>query len=112
MSDELDMAEACLDQFLAKVDPACTAAGDAASLVAAAASIERKAAAIKTLCAARMALSSVWKNAGHHSAAHWLAATSGTDLGEAARTLKTAEALGSLPLRLLAPPSPDHSPGL
>src|SRR5271170_1471724 len=98
MSDDLNESETALDRFLAKADPACTANADAALVVTIAASIERKAAAVKTLYAARGAQASTWKDAGHRSAAHWLAATSGVDLGEANRTMETAEAIGSLPL--------------
>ncbi len=98
MSAELTESEAALDRFLAKADPICTASSDAAVVVAIAASIERKAAAVKTLYATGMAQSSVWKDAGHRSAAHWLAEKSGVGLGQANDTLETAEALGSLPL--------------
>ncbi len=98
MSADLSESEAALDRFLAKADPTCTASSDAALVVTIAASIERKAAAVKTLYATGMAQSPVWKDAGHRSAAHWLAEKSGVGLGEAVDTLKTAEALGSLPL--------------
>ncbi len=98
MSAELSELETALDRYLAKADPARTATSDAAAVVTIAASIERKAAAVKTLYAARMAQSTEWKEAGHRSAASWLAATSGVGLGEARGTLETAEALGSLPL--------------
>jgi hypothetical protein len=98
MSAELNTSEAALDRFLAKADPACTANADAALVVAIATRLERKAAAVKTLYATGMAQSSVWKDAGHRSAADWLAETSGVDRGEASRTMETAEALGSLPL--------------
>ncbi len=98
MSGDLTKSEAFLDRFLTDADPACTASSDAALVVTIAASIERKAAAVKTLFAARMAESSVWKDTGHRSPASWLAEKSGTDLGQAAGTLETAEALAFLPL--------------
>jgi hypothetical protein len=98
MSAELDASEAALDRFLAQADPDCTAAPDATSVVETATSIVRKGMAVVTLYAARMAQDSAWKDAGHRSAADWLAEKSGVGRGEANRTMETAEALGSLPL--------------
>src|SRR5271156_3538269 len=98
MSGSLSSATAEIRGFLADADPARTSCDDAAWVTAIGAEIERLGVAVKTLFAARGAGASVWKDAGHRSAAHWLAATSGVDLGEANRTMETAEALGSLPL--------------
>ncbi len=98
MSGDLTKSEAFLDRFLTGADPACTATSDATSVVEIATAIRRKADAVVTLYAARMAQSSVWKDAGHRSPADWLAEKSGVGRGEAIRTMETAEALGSLPL--------------
>jgi hypothetical protein len=39
----------------------------------------------------------VWRQAGYRSAAHWVAATTGTTIGAASRTLETARSLDQLP---------------
>lgn len=39
----------------------------------------------------------MWRDGGHRSAAHWVAATTGETVGAAARTLETARALEQLP---------------
>ncbi len=39
----------------------------------------------------------MWRDAGHRSAAHWVAETTGETVGAAARTLETARALEELP---------------
>jgi Domain of unknown function (DUF222)/HNH endonuclease len=98
MSASFSKMKADLRSFLATADPERTSIADAVSVVTDMVDMERMVVAIKTLYATRMAQSSVWKDAGHRSAAHWLAEKSGTDLGQATGTFETAEALGSLPL--------------
>ena len=97
MSTALAKVTSELRSFLGRADPARTSAGDAASVVALGAEIERLGASIKTLYAARAAESDVWREDGHRSAASWLASTSGTGLGEAIGTLEAAERLVRLP---------------
>ncbi len=98
MSGSLSIGTAEIRGFLADAEPELFSCDDAAWVTAMGAEIERLGVAVKTLFAARGAQGSVWKDAGHRSAAHWLAEKSGVALGEAVDTLKTAEALGSLPL--------------
>jgi hypothetical protein len=59
--------------------------------------IERHAAAAKTLLAARVEDARVWARAGDQSAAHHLARTSGTTIGQAQAGLETAKRLRQLP---------------
>jgi uncharacterized protein DUF222 len=70
---------------------------DAAALVELAARGERICASIKSLGARRVEESNVWREAGHRSAAHWVADATGETVGAAARTLETARALEQLP---------------
>ncbi len=98
MSGSFSQMKAELRSFLANADPQRTAIPDAVSVVTDMVDLERMVVAIKTLYAARMAQSSVWKDAGHRTPADWLAEKSGVGRGEAIRTMETAEALGSLPL--------------
>jgi hypothetical protein len=54
-------------------------------------------AAMKARLARRVDETRVWRNGGHRSAAHFVAATTGTTVGAASRTLETARALDELP---------------
>lgn len=73
--------------------------GDVArDLVEAAAEGERLFGAIKALAARRVAATRSWKRAGcFRNAASWMAAVSGTTVGQAASTLETAQRLHALP---------------
>src|SRR5207244_624032 len=53
--------------------------------------------AMKALLARRIEETKVWRDAGHRSAAHWVAETTGETVGAACRTLETARALDALP---------------
>ena len=53
-------------------------------------------ASVKARLARRVAESNAWQHGGHKSAAHAVAATTGTSVGEAARVLQTAERLEEL----------------
>jgi hypothetical protein len=79
------------------LDPACLDGRDAAALVELAARGERICAAIKARGARRVDETKVWRDGGHRSAAHFVAATAGTTVGAATRTLETARALDELP---------------
>ncbi len=78
-------------------DPALVSAGDAATVVDHAAAIEKAAATIKALAAARVADSDLWRRSGDRSAAHHLARTTGTTVGAAADALAVARRLDQLP---------------
>lgn len=79
------------------LDPARCSTDDAAKVVALFAEVERIGAAGKLLFAPRAAEGRVWKEAGHRSAASWLAQLSGGSAGEAMALLETAERLSALP---------------
>ncbi|MGH9013889.1 MAG: DUF222 domain-containing protein [Acidimicrobiia bacterium] len=79
------------------LDPACLEGRDAAALVELAARGERICAAIKARGARRVDETRVWRDGGHRSAAHWIAATTGETVGAASRTLETVRALDDLP---------------
>jgi hypothetical protein len=66
-------------------------------IVAAATAIERMAAAIKTVAAARVAQSGSWRASGDRSPAHELARETGTTIGAARETLETGDRLTKLP---------------
>jgi hypothetical protein len=69
----------------------------AATLLERAADIERIAASIRTYAARRVSESKIWQRDGHHSAAHMIAATTGTTVTSAVRVLQTARRLEELP---------------
>jgi len=78
-------------------DAALVSASDASLVVDHAAAIEKTAATIKALAAARLAETDVWRRAGDRTAAHHLARTTGTTVGAAADAINTARRLEQLP---------------
>jgi len=93
----LETARRELTRHLADADPDRVTTAQAAELVALFAEIERLGSSGKVLYARRAAQSLVWRDQGHRSPAAWMAATTGTGLGEAIGALETSAALGSLP---------------
>jgi uncharacterized protein DUF222 len=79
------------------LDPARIDGHDAASLLDAVTEGERVCGAMKALLARRIEDTKVWREAGHRSAAHWIAEATGETIGVACRTLATARALDGLP---------------
>jgi hypothetical protein len=79
------------------LDPACIDGHDAAALFDAVSEGERVCGAMKALLARRIDETKVWREAGHRSAAHWVADATGETVGAACRALETAWALGALP---------------
>jgi Domain of unknown function (DUF222) len=79
------------------LDPARIDGHDAAALFDAVSEGERVCSAMKALLARRIEETKVWREAGHRSAAHWVAEATGETVGAAARTLETARALEQLP---------------
>ena len=90
-------AVADLSAYLADLDPALITTAQAAELYAVFAEVRRLGSAGELLLAPRAAQSEGWKDDGHRSAAAWMAATSGTGLGEAIATLETGTRLEALP---------------
>ncbi len=93
----LDKVAADLRGMLAGLDPECLTGPDADRLLERFAEVERLAAAGKLLAARRVESSNSWRKGGHRSAAARVAQVTGTGLGPAINTLKTARRLGSLP---------------
>ncbi|MBA2327720.1 MAG: DUF222 domain-containing protein [Actinobacteria bacterium] len=84
-------------EYASAFDPALMSARDAARVRDEASAIKKSAAAIEALAAARVAETSVWKKTGERSAAHELAAATGTSIAQAKETLDTGRLLSALP---------------
>lgn len=97
MCDTLGTLKQALSRYAEGFDAALLAAGQVGEALAAAVAIERVAAHLKTLAAARAAETRAWKGAGQRSAAHHLAQLSGTSVVEAADAIQTARRLERLP---------------
>lgn len=82
-----------LGTLVAEFDPRLVDARAARDLVEEFAAIERIAAAARTLAAGRVATTRVWADEGDRSAAHWLARTTGSTVGDAVAALETARHL-------------------
>jgi hypothetical protein len=85
-----------MKRYATRFEPAVLSARDAARVVEDAAAIEKMAATVKSLAAARVAETGVWKEGGDRSAAHALARTTGTTVGQAKDALETARRLEDL----------------
>src|SRR5947208_16160241 len=90
------MAKGLEGLLCSAVDPALVHTTDALRIVEAANVIEQRAAAIKTLYAARAADAGQWASQGHRSPEEWLAKQTGTSYGQAAGTLNASEKLAEL----------------
>jgi hypothetical protein len=86
-----------MGEYARSFDPSRVSARDAARLRDVASAIKHMAASLEAQAAARVAETSVWKKSGERSAAHELAAASGTSLARARETLDTGRRLGELP---------------
>ena len=86
-----------LEQISQRLDPNALDGRQAAARFDDAARAERLCTAIKARLARRVEETRVWRDAGHRSAAHWVAETTGETVGAATRTLETARALEQLP---------------
>ena len=98
MCDWLGQLRDAMSRCAAAFDPSILSAEQAALAVTEAAAIERMAATLKGLAAARSAETGAWKQAGDRSAASHLARTTGTSVGQAVEVLGTARRLESLPV--------------
>jgi hypothetical protein len=96
-SERVERLRAELRELAGDFDPALVDARSAKELLEAFAEIERLGAAVKTLCARRVAETQVWADAGDRSAAHWLARTTGSTVRDAVSTIETARRLERLP---------------
>lgn len=98
------LVELCvaMRRFAVAFDPSALSGAEAESVVVAAGAIERMAAAVKGLAAARSAGEGMWKASGDRSAAHHLARVTGTSVGRAGEILDTARRLVELPVAAAA----------
>ncbi len=97
MFEEVRGAVEALKAVAREFDPLCVDGRGAAELFDVVAEGERVCGAVKALLARRIEQSKVWRDAGHRSAAHWVAEATGETVGAAARTLETARVLEQLP---------------
>jgi Domain of unknown function (DUF222) len=86
-----------LEEISRQLVPAALDGRYAAGLFNDAARVERLCTAIKSRLARRVEQTSVWRESGHRSAAHWVAEATGETVGAATRTLETARGLDALP---------------
>ena len=97
MCERIASLRESMNRYSADFDPALVSATDAARVVSDAAAIEKMAATVKALAAARVADTDVWRAGGDRSAAHHLARTTGTTVGAAADAISAARRLDTLP---------------
>ncbi len=97
MCDLLGQLRDAVGRYAAAFDASLLSVEQASGAVAEAAAIEKMAATIKGLAAAQAAKGGAWKDAGDRSAAHHLARTTGTSVGQAGDALETARRLEKLP---------------
>ena len=97
MCERLGQLREAMGRYAAVFDAALLSTEQAAAVVVEAAAIEKMAATVKGLAAARAASAGAWKGAGDRSAAHHLARTTGTSVGQASEAIETARRLEKLP---------------
>jgi hypothetical protein len=90
----LSNVRSAMSEYATGFDPDRVSAADAARVVEDAAAIKNMAATVEALAAARVAETELWKRDGDRSAAHQLARTTGTSIGQAQGTLKAAQRSG------------------
>ena len=86
-----------MEAYAVAFDPSLLTTSAAARIVQQAAAIEKIAATVKGLAATRAAEGEGWRRAGAKSPAEHLAKETGTSVGQAIDTLRTAERLEALP---------------
>jgi Domain of unknown function (DUF222) len=93
------LSELCsgMSEYAIGFDAERVSAADAARIVEDAAAIKNMAATVEAVAAARVADTQVWKRDGDRSAAHQLARTTGTTVGQAKEILQAARRLKDLP---------------
>ena len=96
--DRLGQLRDAMSRYASGFDAGLLTAEQAGVAVAEAAAIEHMAATVKGLAAARCGDAGLWKTAGDRSAAHHLARTTGTSVGQAGDVLATARRLEKLPV--------------
>jgi 5-methylcytosine-specific restriction endonuclease McrA len=94
---ELERAVDTIRRIVADLEPGRVRGDDAVAWLSALVEVERLGAAGRTLFAARVEASNVWRASGERSAAQFLAHTTGTSVGRAQSVLETAARLEALP---------------
>lgn len=97
MFDELVEVLSALRETASSIQPGRLSGDEAARLVSLFAEGERVCASARTLAARRVEETKFWQRSGHRSAAEWVAAKTGTTLGNAISVLETARQLQELP---------------
>jgi len=98
MFERLGNALGVLKEALAGLDHSRLSGEAAVDVVRMCTEAERMLAATRTLAARRVEESKVWQREGHRTAAHWVAAETGTFVGQAIGVLETGRRLEDLPL--------------
>jgi hypothetical protein len=97
LSARLDIAMGALADVVCELDPDCMTGSDASELYGSFAGMERLSVAGKTLLAARIEASGIWRETGHRNAAALLAQVEGVSTGHATATLAIGRQLDELP---------------
>jgi hypothetical protein len=97
MLEEVRTVVANVRDLMTRVEPRDIAAGDAASLVALFAELERLAVAGRTLAGRRVQRSTVWHDEGFRTPAQWMASRAQTTLSAAISIIETGRKLEELP---------------
>jgi len=97
MCDRLGQLRDAMSRYATGFDPSLLSSEQASIAVGEAAAIEKMAATLKGLAAARAVAAGAWKDTGDRSVAHHLARTTGTSVGQATEALETAQRLETLP---------------
>lgn len=98
MFDTIERGLEILLTSVANLQPDRLTGSDAAKLVELLTEAERICASARTIAARRVEQSKVWQREGHRTAAQWVAAKTGSTLGQAIGVLETAKRLEELPL--------------
>ena len=107
---ELRRVRGAMADYAGGFDAAAVSAAAAGEIVGDAAAIEKMAATVKSLAAARVAQTRLWERDGDLSPAHALARRTGTSVGRAKAAIRTAARLGSQPRLAEAARRGDLSP--
>jgi hypothetical protein len=96
VSDTRELRTA-LEKWARDVEPRLLDGATAGRLLTHVARMEAMCASVKAALARRIEETDTWQRGGHRSAAHYLAAATGTSVGQASATLETAQQLEQLP---------------
>ena len=97
MFDEVRSVVATLKTVVRELEPGVLDGSGAMALVELFTEAEHVAAAGKAIATRRVDETHVYRDHGHKTVVHWLAATSGVSVGSAMHSLRTAERLSELP---------------